>query len=91
MSGYATRIGDSVYLSAGALKADERAFATPPMVTKVDTLPRDVVWILHEDERPPGAPGRIARYPDRLTGQHPVNAHAPTDAAVSISTEMSAP
>ncbi|MFL5613054.1 MAG: hypothetical protein ACJ796_05275 [Gemmatimonadaceae bacterium] len=40
-----------VYVSAGALESIERAFARPPIVTKVDTLPVDVVWILHDGDK----------------------------------------
>ena len=43
--------GADVYLSAGALAAIERAFARPPVLARVDTIPEDVVWILHDGER----------------------------------------
>ena len=44
--------GADVYVSAGALTAIERAFARPPVVNQVDTVPDDVVWILRDDKRP---------------------------------------
>lgn len=40
-----------VYVSAGALTAIDRAFARPPAAAKVDTLPHNVIWILHDGER----------------------------------------
>jgi CspA family cold shock protein len=40
-----------VYVSAGALTAIERAFARPPLVTMVDSVPADVVWILRDGEK----------------------------------------
>jgi hypothetical protein len=43
--------GADVYASAGALTAISRVFATPPGGTKVDTLPQNVVWILHDGEK----------------------------------------
>jgi cold shock protein len=43
--------GANVYLSAGALTATERAFASPPKFSKVESLPADVVWILREGEK----------------------------------------
>jgi cold shock CspA family protein len=43
--------GADVYVSAAALTAIERAFARPPVVAEVDTLPQNVVWILQEAER----------------------------------------
>jgi len=43
--------GADVYLSAGALEAVERAFAKPPVVMKVDSVPQDVVWILQDGEK----------------------------------------
>jgi cold shock protein len=43
--------GANVYLSAGALTATERAFASPPKVSKVESLPDDVVWILRDGEK----------------------------------------
>lgn len=43
--------GADVYLSAGALIAVERAFARPPIVTRVDAVPPDVVWILRDGEK----------------------------------------
>src|SRR5947209_5518618 len=43
--------GAEVYLSAGALTAIERAFARPPVLARVDTLPEGIVWILHDGEK----------------------------------------
>jgi len=43
--------GVDVYASAGAVTAISRAFAKPPAATKVDILPQNVVWILHDGEK----------------------------------------
>jgi cold shock CspA family protein len=40
-----------VYLSAGALTAVERAFGAPAELSKVETLPDDLVWILRDGEK----------------------------------------
>ena len=47
----ARNTGADVYASTAALTAIERAFAKPPVVTPVDTIPDDVVWILHDGEK----------------------------------------
>jgi cold shock CspA family protein len=52
-----SRLGSSpataadIYASAGALTAISRAFAKQPVATKVDSLPQNVEWILHEGEK----------------------------------------
>jgi cold shock CspA family protein len=43
--------GADVYVSAGALTAIERAFARPPVVTPLETIPDNVVWILREGQK----------------------------------------
>jgi hypothetical protein len=43
--------GTDVYASAGALTAISRAFANPPVATKVDIVPQNVVWMLHDGEK----------------------------------------
>jgi len=47
----ARRSGADVYASAGAVTAISRAFANPPVAAKVDILPQNVVWILHDGEK----------------------------------------
>ena len=43
--------GADVYVSAGALTEISRAFPNSPLATKVDVVPQDVVWILHDGEK----------------------------------------
>lgn len=43
--------GAHVFLSAGALTAMERVFGVPAELSKVETLPDDLVWILRDGEK----------------------------------------
>jgi cold shock CspA family protein len=43
--------GADIYASAGALTAISRALANSPGAAKVESLPQNVVWILHNGEK----------------------------------------
>ena len=43
--------GADIYASAGALTAISRAFANSPGAAKVESLPQNVAWILHNGEK----------------------------------------
>jgi hypothetical protein len=44
--------GADIYASAGAVMAISRALPDPLVTTRVDVLPANVVWILHDGVKP---------------------------------------